>query len=802
MTDAKLPASAEVDELVIEEPAGPHRIRRPIDLVRFALAVVAAVLSLLVARFAVNTAAGIGEDITGVAPLVPQLLLTAFSFFLGLGAVVFPIALGVDAILRDRVRDFFEGLVAAVAAGVLAWLVHVWLHRVAPPEMLAALVRGTKGGGTTQATQPVVASLVALFTVAGVGSRESVQRATWGLLGAGLFFALVAGVATPTSMVLTIAIGRAVGTAVRYALGITSLRPNGRHIADTLDRFGFRLTRLTWVEDPSARPFRRYQACTTSGRRLELQVFDRDQQGTGILYRSWRRVRLRETVLRRESVSMRQSIERQSLLAYAAQRAGAATPPLLLAAEVGSEAAVLTYEAWEGQALDQLDGDVIRDADLTSAWNQLRHLRAHAITHRNLTPSSLMVGPTGGVWLRPLALGEVAASELQLRLDVAELLCTLGAAVGPARAVETGIAVLGERELLGAVPLLQPIALSSETRAAVRANPTLLNDLRGRILAQTQEEAQEPARLERVRPRTVLTLIAGTIGAYFLLSQLAQIDATRLVSEARWGWAGIALVGSAATYVASALALLAFAPVTLSFESTLLAQVAASFAALVTPPAVGGVAVNVRFVQKSGAPPSLAVASVGVSQAAAFVIHLVLLAVAGYYTGSRTGADLVPNSREIVAVVGGAAVVAIVLLLPVARRAVVRRIRPLMRQVVPRLLEVVQEPRRLILGLVGNLMLNFGYVVAFYAAIQAFGGDIAFWSAAVVYLAGSAVGSAVPTPGGLGAVEAALAGGLTAAGVSGDIAVSAVLLYRLATFWLPVAPGYLAFGWLQRRNLL
>jgi uncharacterized membrane protein YbhN (UPF0104 family) len=378
----------------------------------------------------------------------------------------------------------------------------------------------------------------------------------------------------------------------------------------------------------------------------------------------------------------------------------------------------------------------------------------------------------------------------------------MGAVVGPDRAVDSGIAVLGERELLAAVPLLQPIALSSETRAAVKRNPTLLGDLRTRILSHTKEEAQEPARLERVRPRTLLTVVAGAIGAYFLLSQLAQVNVTRLIGEARWDWAGVAVASSAATYVASALCLLAFAPVPLSFENTLLAQVAASFAALVTPPAVGGVAVNVRFVQRSGATSSLAVASVGVSQAAAFVIHLVLLAIAGYYTGSRTGTDLVPNTRVLVAILVAVAVVGILLVLPVLRRAVVRRVRPLLRQVVPRLVEVVQQPRRIVLGLVGNLMLNFGYIVAFDASIRAFGGHVPFWSTAVVYLAGSALGSAVPTPGGLGAVEAALAGGLTATGLSGDIAVSAVLLYRLATFWLPVAPGYLAFGWLQRRSLL
>jgi uncharacterized protein (TIRG00374 family) len=58
----------------------------------------------------------------------------------------------------------------------------------------------------------------------------------------------------------------------------------------------------------------------------------------------------------------------------------------------------------------------------------------------------------------------------------------------------------------------------------------------------------------------------------------------------------------------------------------------------------------------------------------------------------------------------------------------------------------------------------------------------------LVYLTGSAIGSIIPTPGGIGAVEAGLTAGLTAAGV--PVAVSAVLLFRLLTFWLTIP-----FGW-------
>jgi uncharacterized membrane protein YbhN (UPF0104 family) len=54
----------------------------------------------------------------------------------------------------------------------------------------------------------------------------------------------------------------------------------------------------------------------------------------------------------------------------------------------------------------------------------------------------------------------------------------------------------------------------------------------------------------------------------------------------------------------------------------------------------------------------------------------------------------------------------------------------------------------------------------------------------------------------LGAVEAALTAGLTAAGLDGGVALSAVLLYRLVTFWIPTVPGYWAFTWLTKRGAL
>ena len=140
--------------------------------------------------------------------------------------------------------------------------------------------------------------------------------------------------------------------------------------------------------------------------------------------------------------------------------------------------------------------------------------------------------------------------------------------------------------------------------------------------------------------------------------------------------------------------------------------------------------------------------------------------------------------------------------MPGGRRLLRARLAPALGQVLPRLLEMVQRPRKLAEGVGGALLLTASYILCLSACVLALGGSIPFTSAAVVYLTGSALGSLVPTPGGLGAVEAALAAGLTATGMAAATAVSAVLLFRLLTFWLPVPAGWAAFGYLRRRQEL
>lgn len=60
----------------------------------------------------------------------------------------------------------------------------------------------------------------------------------------------------------------------------------------------------------------------------------------------------------------------------------------------------------------------------------------------------------------------------------------------------------------------------------------------------------------------------------------------------------------------------------------------------------------------------------------------------------------------------------------------------------------------------------------------------------------------IPVPGGIGVSEGALVFGLTAFGLSQDVAFAATISYRVATFYLPPVWGWLAMNWLEKRSYI
>jgi uncharacterized protein (TIRG00374 family) len=73
---------------------------------------------------------------------------------------------------------------------------------------------------------------------------------------------------------------------------------------------------------------------------------------------------------------------------------------------------------------------------------------------------------------------------------------------------------------------------------------------------------------------------------------------------------------------------------------------------------------------------------------------------------------------------------------------------------------------------------------------------------ALAYLAATVAVALVPTPGGIGSVEAALIVALVAAGGPVAVATAVVLAYRIITVWIPIIPGALTLGALVRLRVI
>ena len=800
----------------IEDHLEP-RVRLPADVLRCVIACVEIALLVGLGLLARATASGVEKDVVGAAGASQRLApaqLGLLGDLAGAALLVLPLALAVRLVIRRQSRRLAE----AVGTGCIAVAV-VAAANVLLRQPAAAALSGALSGGLTQTAavarhaSPLdwyLAGLAAYMTVIGLSGRSRWRTAFWLALG---FYSLTRlantqhSQATVLSLLITLLIGSAIGSGLRYAVGTASERPTAAEIATALSLVDAPVIAMRRIWDARAET-RRYAATLRGGVLRDVTVFDRDQQAADVLYRLYRQVRLKTQVSHSSPLTVERAIERRALLTYAVEDAGVSTPRLRAMIKVGPEAAVMANEHQGGTTLADQESPPT-DSQLRQVWDTVLRLHEHRVTHRNLTAEFILFSPpgaggdgTGEVVLLEPGSGDVAASDLQLRLDLTQLVAETALLVGPERAADLAAEKLSSVELAAMVPLLQPVALHRSTRMALRRHKDVLPALRKRLLGATPEGEAAPVQLERIRPRTLITIVASVVAAYVLVGQLGKVSITGVLKSADWRWLLLVVILSALTYVGATWSLSGYVLERLSLFRTLLAQIAGSFVTLVTPAAVGGVALNIRYLRKAGVAAPDAAASVGVSQVIAFILHMLLLITFAAIARTTSAHSLRVPHWVYLAVAVLAAAALVVLAIPGGRKLLRSRLAPALGQVIPRLLDVAQQPAKLAEGIGGALLLTTAYILCLDASVRALGGSVALASVAVVYLTGSALGSAVPTPGGVGAVEAALSAGLTAAGLPGATAVSVVLLFRLMTFWLPVPIGWAAMNYLQRHDAL
>lgn len=251
-----------------------------------------------------------------------------------------------------------------------------------------------------------------------------------------------------------------------------------------------------------------------------------------------------------------------------------------------------------------------------------------------------------------------------------------------------------------------------------------------------------------------------------------------------------AVLGSTLLVCSSALALNGSRPVNLPAKRALKTVLATTAANAVTPAGVGGALLTMRVHRRSGLTAEQAVAATAVRSLVGALVATATTAV----LASTVGMPALPSDAPfaVLVVVGGALGVA--LAVPRWRTHLVALVRAVA--------DLARRPKCCAMLVIGCAGVTVGQLLTLHGAVVAVGGHLS-WETLLVTLMGSAAArSAVPSPGGVGPIEAALVGGLTAVGLGFGTAAAAVAVYRTAGHWLPVLGGMLSVRILRRLELV
>jgi len=276
-------------------------------------------------------------------------------------------------------------------------------------------------------------------------------------------------------------------------------------------------------------------------------------------------------------------------------------------------------------------------------------------------------------------------------------------------------------------------------------------------------------------------------------------------AHADWRWLAVAVATGFLGIVASAVTILGSSRTALPVGKTMAVQLAAAFTGRTTAAGIGFYGINVAYLERLGSRRTQAVAVVLLNRAVVGVITGIATAIGVLVTGSAVpvGGVTIPTGWPVIllAVVVVAAA-AVFLTLPAGRRLVWGPVRSMIRELARDLVPTLRRPVRALQPGGGAIVFLVLQAVGLAATLAAFEPTFPLIPVMAVYVVASTLGQLAPTPGALGAVEAATVAGLTAVGVAAAGAAAAVLTSRLLTFWLPALPGVAAFRLLQHHDVI
>ena len=794
MTEAAPAAAGEADResrswgLSLLVPAEPgRRNRRTVDGVLVAGAAVLVGLQVVVARSAADTDERIGEALATLFGWAPGFWRAVLLLTIALALLIV-----VDAIVRRRwllVRDLAIALLLVnLVASLLAQIVDSeWLQaEVDPlsywgfPELRIACVMAVIAVARPELVRPVRVAAIWLVVLASLG-------------------VVALEIALPADVLAGLALGLGSGALVRLLLGSPLGAPPIDRVRRALGSLGVDVGELR-TADRQRIGSTEYFGRGDDGGALCVRVLGRDAQDTQRLARRWRLLAYRDPP-RSAPIGRLEQVEHEALATLMAAQAGVRVPEIVSAGLGPQGDALLVTRRPDLTPLELASPEEVSDELLAELWREVARLHAAGISHGRLNAGNVIV-VDGEPMLVDLSAATLGAPQSALDMDVAELLVSCCVLVGPDRALREAVDAGWSEPMSRALPYLQRAALTPHLRDVARTHEVGLGKLRAAAAAATGTAEPKIAPLHRVRLKDVLTMAALVVAAYAIIAQLAEIGFDtigRELGEADAAWVVVALLLAQSAFVGSGISVRGAVPTPLALLPCIVLQSAIKFINLTVPSSAGRIGMNLRFLQQMGVPRAQALAAGAVDDASETMVQVALLLIVLPIVGASVDTSQFhgPDTRLLAAIgVALAISAAAVLAVPKMRDKVV----PQVKSALSGVWSVARDRHKRIELFGGNVLSELTYAISLGATCLAYGLDLNLAQLVFVNTSAAILSSVIPSPGGIGPAEAALAAGLIAMGVDESTAFAVAITQRLCTFYLPPIWGYLSLRWLGRHG--
>ena len=613
------------------------------------------------------------------------------------------------------------------------------------------------------------------------------------------FSRMYLGAHFPLDIVGGWALGAFVGAFISLIVGVSTKPLAASQVKRIMNRKGYDITHLKFA-DVDARGSRPVFMTTADGTEYFAKIFGKQEHAADWLFKIYRFFRYKNLQAEEPYMNSRRNIELEAFATLWAAKSGVRTAAIIDVIQAGSLWILIQEKV---KAVPLSEHSRILSKSLEEAWRQVSLMHSANMAHRDMRAANLMIDTQGRVWVIDFGFAEIAPRAQRKSMDIAELLMSMSLVTGTKRTLDAALKVMEHDQLERAMPYLQKAVFSGATAKQLKQNKDHLQDMKSQ-LARRLEISDEIEKVDiiRINAKKIVNIVLLAIFIYLIIPQFKQfagiLDALGGINPI---WFILIALASAATYVLTGLIYVILSDVPLKLRVSTLVQLAASFVSKIVPGGLGSASMNARYLTKSGVNVSEASALLTAQGIIGFVMFIVPLTI-----------FMVLNGRgisELLSFQINPRVIGIALAVVLAAAAIivsVKKYRHKVAEITSKYITDVRDLSSSGINLGYAALTSFGvtlsYMLCLYAATQAFGLNLGISSIVLIYASAVIVKSAIPTPGGLGPLEIAMVSSMIGLGVARPEALSVVILYRLATFWLPIPFSLLAYRYITNEKII